>query len=161
MIISLKHKKIIFIIVLIILIIISFIINKNYLNKQWFLSGEIYNNNNKETIYCSKNIDEDYNEVYHRPSKKEPVKNNYSLSSFVNNPKINNSEELILAYFGILKEASNMDGYSGGCGSIGDEKKPYPYAYNLLSNNYKNKMSLKQFENSFKGIGHITLLSVS
>lgn len=65
-----------------------------------------------------------------------------------------------MAYYGILREAANMGGYSGGCGTIGDATLPYPYAYELLSNESKKTMSLDQFKASFLGIGHLTLLKL-
>lgn len=53
-----------------------------------------------------------------------------------------------------------MVGYSGGCGTIGWSSIPYPYAYKLLTEENQKNMPLKQFEDSFKGIGHITLLKL-
>ena len=105
---------------------------------------------------------ENLNERYHRPSKKEELENPYIYASFSNNKKvaIPHARDAVLAYYGILREASNMAGYSGGCGSIGDTKAPYPVAYSLLSTEAKKRMSQKQFEDSFAGIGHITLLQV-
>lgn len=103
----------------------------------------------------------DDNEKYQRPSKQLPLSNPFTFQSFEqsNNAYVfEQPEEVIYAYYGILKEASNMLGYSGGCGTIGDADLPYPYAYALLTAEARKNMSLKQFQHSFKGIGHITFL---
>ena len=107
-------------------------------------------------------------ERFQRPSSQPALQNPYSFSDFeegrgnqvVDPNQLQTSEDAILAYYGILQEASNMDGYSGGCGTVGNAILPYPYAYQLLSNDVKKKMSLKQFETSFLGIGHLTLLKL-
>lgn len=75
-------------------------------------------------------------------------------------PRFSHPEDVIKAYFAILKEAANMEGYVGGCGSIGMGKGAYPDAYSLLSADAKEERTLKQFEDSFRGIGHITLLKL-
>lgn len=102
------------------------------------------------------------------PSSEPALPNPYPFQDFekgrgnqiLNPNELNTPEDAILAYYGILREASNMPGYSGGCGTIGDSKLPYPYAYELLSNDITNKMTPKQFEASFLGIGHLTLLKL-
>jgi len=53
-----------------------------------------------------------------------------------------------------------MAGFHGGCGTIGWSKIPYQYAYELLSRETRQKMSLEKFEESFSGIGHTTLLKL-
>lgn len=108
--------------------------------------------------------DEDYSQRYHRPSCDEPVENPYNLQYFLNDPSqldsLQKPKDPILAYFGLLKQASNMQGFIAGCGSIGDGDIPYPYAYELLSSQLQSRITLNQFKDSFKGIGHITLLKV-
>lgn len=107
-------------------------------------------------------------ERFVRPSSQPALQNPYSFSDFdksrstqvINPNELQTPEDVILAYYGILQEASNMYGYSGGCGTIGLSTLPYLYAYELLSNEVKEKMSLKQFEASFLGIGHLTLLKL-
>lgn len=118
------------------------------------------NSNHIEVSYCS--------ERFRRPSNQLPLVNNFSFEDFekVNDrpPLIStvfkNPDKLIKAYFGILRNASNMHGYLGGCGSIGNSLQPYPYAYGLLSETAQNEMPLSEFVNSFRGIGHITLLKL-
>ncbi|WP_230399097.1 hypothetical protein [Novisyntrophococcus fermenticellae] len=107
-------------------------------------------------------------ERFQRPSKQLPLPNPYALNDFQkenNEPpliskKFEAPEDLLLAYYGILRAASNMSGYSGGCGSIGESGLPYPYAYELLTKEKQNEISLNQFIDSFKGIGYTTLLKI-
>ncbi len=76
-------------------------------------------------------------------------------------PKVfNNPRDVVEAYFNILSEAANMEGYTAGCGSIGEGTQPYPYAYEMLSADTKKTMTYNQFLNSFRGIGHINLLKI-
>jgi hypothetical protein len=112
---------------------------------------------------------EKMDERFTRPSKELPYPNPYSFKDFrkedetppLVTEKFNDPEILILAYYGILQDASNMVGYSGGCGTIGMSRLPYPYAYELLIKQKQKEMSLDQFIDSFEGIGHITLLKVA
>lgn len=102
-------------------------------------------------------------ERYQRPSKLLPLDNPYTfdlISGIQQLPPIKKPKQLIYIYYGILKEASNMIGYSGGCGTIGDAGLPYPYAYQLLTTQAQAEMTLKQFEKSFIGTGHTTLLQI-
>jgi len=69
-------------------------------------------------------------------------------------------EDVIKAYFGILKNAANMLNNWGGCGTIGDATLPYSYAHELFSPSTQTQIPLKKFTDSFNGIGHITLLKV-
>lgn len=116
----------------------------------------------EETKTAASQHKEDYSERYQRPSRQAALKNPYSLQSFTGGtpPDLKNPQDVIYAYYGILKEASNMSGYSGGCGTIGNADIPYPYAYDLLTSEAKKSMSPQQFKDSFRGIGHITLLQM-
>lgn len=135
--------------------------NYSYICDKKYASMVIHINSNRiETKYNT--------ERFRRPSKQLPLTNNFSFEDFENekdkSPLITtifrNSDAVIKAYFGILRNASNMAGYLGGCGSIGNSLQPYPYAYELFSSTSKEKMPLTEFVNSFKGIGHITLLKL-
>lgn len=105
---------------------------------------------------------------FQRPSSQPALDNKYNMAQFdrdrSGNPlsldHFQTPEDVILAYFGILREAANMAGYSGGCGTIGWSTLPYPYAYELLSENNRNRITLSQFEDSFRGIGQFTLLKL-
>jgi hypothetical protein len=107
-------------------------------------------------------------ERFQRPSSQPALKNAYKFADFEKDrggeplslDNFQTSEDVILAFFGILRDAANMKDYSGGCGTIGSATLPYPYAYELLSEGRKKEMSLGQFEDSFGGIGYITLLKL-
>ncbi|MEL7655174.1 MAG: hypothetical protein AAGU75_04615 [Bacillota bacterium] len=119
-----------------------------------------------ETILVVSQQDENIDERFQRPSKKPPYPNLYSFADFQQEngdppfvtKKFDKPEDLILAYYGILNYAANMLGYSGGCGTVGLAGEPYPYAYELLSKEKQKELTLKQFINSFEGIGYTTLL---
>jgi hypothetical protein len=53
-----------------------------------------------------------------------------------------------------------MYGYSCGCGSIGNAKEPYEYAYQLFTPEYKKNHSFDEFINSYSGTGHTTFLNL-
>ncbi|MHC1722124.1 MAG: hypothetical protein AB9836_02840 [Aminipila sp.] len=114
------------------------------------------------------NEDQVDNERFRRPSKQLTINNKFSFRYFQKDydkpPLITTafetSEDVVKAYFGILKNAANMEGYLGGCGTIGDSLQPYPYAYELYSNSTQKKMPLSEFVDSFSGIGHINLLKL-
>lgn len=107
-------------------------------------------------------------ERFRRPSKGLPYPNPYSFKDFrkqnakppLITEKFDNPEDLILAYYGILREASNMLGYSGGCGTIGWSSLPYPYSYELLTKTKQKEMPFNHFVDSFNGIGYTTLLKL-
>ncbi len=107
-------------------------------------------------------------ERFQRPSKDPPYPNRYSFKDFEKSDahpplitkKFDNPEDVVLAYYGILQSASNMVGYSGGCGSVGWSTLPYPYAYELLTKEKQKEMPLDRFVASFNGMGYITLLKL-
>ena len=107
-------------------------------------------------------------ERFQRPSKALPYPNPYTFENFRKDndkppmviKKFENPKDLILAYYGILREASNMLGYSGGCGTIGWSGLPYPYSYELLTKAKQKKMPFDQYVDSFVGIGYTTLLKL-
>lgn len=119
-------------------------------------------------LYYNSNLDDYVTERFKRPSKCPPVENPYTFQDFVKDydapPFITtvfeSGADVIKAYFAILSNASNMPGYLGGCGSIGDSLLPYPYAYELLSPALQSQMPLEEFIHSFQGIGHITLINL-
>jgi len=108
-------------------------------------------------------------ERFQRPSKQSVLKLKYSAKYFISNSEqlppyiktvFQTPEDVIQAYYAILQDASNMAGYYGGCGTVGWSKIPYPYAYELLTKETREKIALKEFEESFAGVGHITLLKL-
>jgi hypothetical protein len=120
------------------------------------------------------NDEESYSlERFFRPSN-TPIlntkRNLLSIDDYNKNPsdiKINKEllktpEDTIVNYFSILREAANpLDNTKTGCGSLGDTKGPYPYAYNFLSKSYKDKVSYDEYLNSFKNQLHINLIKLN
>lgn len=92
-------------------------------------------------------------ERFQRPSKAFPYPNLYSFKDFQKEnekpplieKRFENSEDLIFACYGILREASNMVVYSGGCGTGGWAKTPYSYAYELLTKERQKEVPLNEF----------------
>lgn len=68
-------------------------------------------------------------------------------------------EDSIINYFSILREAENIS--SGGCGTIGNSKSPYPISYNFLTADYQKRMPYADYLKSFKDIGHINLIKLN
>lgn len=126
----------------------------------YFLGGTLININltlNKDIMTNNLNKDFLENNRFRRPSTGNVLNNNYDFSK---KHVISNPSQLICTYYGILQSASNAYDYCMGCGTIGNALEPYPYAYDLLSNNYKKNLPLNLFIDSFKGIGHINLLNL-
>lgn len=102
-------------------------------------------------------------ERFQRPSKQAALPNPYTANALMQPaalPSFAQPEAVIYAYFALLEEASNMLGYSGGCGTIGNAALPYPYAYSLLTPEAQARLSPEAFQDSFRGIGHTTLLQL-
>ncbi len=89
-----------------------------------------------------------YHQKYFRPSSLQALNLRYVTSEFflpfyeksygqIQLPKelTTNSEETILNYFSILREAEYMVDRS--CGSIGQARLPFPIAYNFLSKEFQ------------------------
>lgn len=120
-----------------------------------------------ENVYNSGDT-ADFSERFQRPSKQPALKLKYSAKDFINHTEqppyikavFESPDEVIQAYYAILRDAANMAGYYGGCGTVGWAMVPYPYAYELLSSETRKTISLEKFEESFKGIGHTTLLKL-
>lgn len=103
-------------------------------------------------------------ERFQRPSRQPALNTKYSFIDLQNPnenvPVFRDPEDLIKAYYGLLREAANMEGYHGGCGTIGFHKSPYPYAWKLLTEDYRKELTLEKFVDSFRGTGHTTLLKL-
>ncbi len=97
-----------------------------------------------------------------RPFTRHPMENPYRFSDFENRPThvFDAPDQALLGFFGTLRNASNMLCYTGGCGTVGDARLPYPVAYNMLSPAAKKNMSEKAFTDSFRGFGHVELLQL-
>ncbi|HOP72570.1 MAG TPA: hypothetical protein PLO77_04890 [Thermoclostridium caenicola] len=109
-------------------------------------------------------VDDNEAERFHRPSGSPALNTKYSFPDLQNVretvPVFKNPEDIIKAYYGLLREASNMTGYHGGCGTVGFHHEPYPYAWKLLTDDYRKALPLEKFIDSFKGTGHTTLLKL-
>ena len=80
----------------------------------------------------------------------------------INKDLLKTPQDTIINYFSILREAANpLDNTKTGCGSLGDTKGPYPYAYNFLSKSYKDKITYQQYLDSFKNQLHINLIKLN
>jgi len=113
-------------------------------------------------------------EKYFRPSKllilNNKEINHDSLFQFQDIPPehikmpskyLSSPEDTILNYFSIIREGENLtDDKSGGCGTIGDAKLPFPTAYSFFSQDYKNRINYNQYLKSFEGIGHTNLIKL-
>lgn len=116
---------------------------------------------NHRNIISPDKAPNDISEQYHRPSKSLLLENPFHYQLFVSNESdyiFKTPTDVIYAFYGILKEASNMKGYIGGCGSIGYGDDPYKIAYKLLDKNVAKYISLEQFIETFEGTGHVSLL---
>jgi hypothetical protein len=144
-----------------------------YAGRPYILIGGIVHENaisEYEQIKSSyKTNEEGHNiERFQRPAKQKALKLKYTAKAFIKDIekytpieiKFQSPVDVIHAYYALLKDASNMAGFTGGCGTIGWSKIPYPYAYDLLTEKSKKKITLEEFINSFKGIGYISLLKL-
>lgn len=108
------------------------------------------------------------NQRYHRPSSAKPYDNPYSFEEFRKPNDIpplittvfHNPQDVILAFYGIIRSAANMAGYSGTCGVVGNSIVPYAYAYELFTEELQQRVTLNEFINLSSGIGHTTLLKL-
>ena len=167
-------KKRFIIIIFIIMCLASVVVGlKMYLKKE----NKVLIGGSLEIVEClageSEAFYEDIDlEKYFRPSNLPILNDNKDINKFiwesenveyknVEIPKeyLKSPENTIINYFSLLREAANpeKDKYTG-CGSIGEGKAPYPIAYNFFTNEYKEKIKYKQYEDSFKNILHINLI---
>lgn len=168
-----KKSFMILIFITVILVTSFKIINNNH--NDFKIGGYVHREENKDKNVAKTvlNEKENYEDRFQRPSKESPLKLKYDFKygdiKGIESPyipkgypeKYNNPADIIHAYYSILQRASNMTGFHGGCGTIGEHSAPYPYAYELLSDKTKKEVSLKEFRDSFKGIGYMTLLKLS
>lgn len=137
------------------------------------MGGKLYlqsmDSNNNSLYYETSDV-----EQYFRPSKL-PVLNNRVLNleyteyyyekelSEIKLPEylFSTPKDTILNYYSVLREAANpQKGYNAGCGTLGNAKSPYPIAYHFLSSTYQDKISLKEYLNTFRNILHINLIKL-
>lgn len=165
------NNKIIGLLVLILIIVVITILDKIEFNKNGIVIGAFIhvqkNSNYKSSIaqYDSYKYYE-LDEQFQRPSKLPSVKLKYDFRPKDKVPPYiaegfpviyQLPEDVIHGYYAILKNAANMKGYYGGCGTI-LWMDAYPYAYRLLSESIRNTITLEEFKDSFKGTGAMNLL---
>lgn len=112
-------------------------------------------------------------ERFFRPSNMPILntkRNILNIDDYGKNPSdINLNKELLktpkdtlVNYFSVLREAANpLDNTKTGCGSLGDTRGPYPFAYNFLSKSYKYKVSYEEYIKSFENQLHINLIKLN
>ncbi len=110
------------------------------------------------------------NETYFRPSKLKALNSNFiDLRVFsqtfpngtVPTSLLDSPLNSAINYFSVLQQAANLtQGKTGGCGTIGFAKLPYPIAYEFLSESNKEFMPYDEYIASFEGIGHINLIKI-
>ena len=112
-------------------------------------------------------------ERFFRPSNMPILntkRNILNIDDYGKNPSdINLNKELLktpkdtlVNYFSVLREAANpLDNTKTGCGSLGDTRGPYPFAYNFLSKSYKYKVSYEEYLKSFENQLHINLIKLN
>ncbi|RDU35718.1 hypothetical protein DRW41_16375 [Neobacillus piezotolerans] len=113
-------------------------------------------------------------EVYFRPSCSAVLNNRFAESSFftpfygkshkeivIPRSLVSSPRDTVLNYFSILRDAENLKmGKMGGCGTVGMARIPFPFAYNMLTEQYRKKLSYPNYLKSFEGVGrtHLILL---
>ena len=167
-------KKRFIIIIFIIMCLASVVVVVNMYSKK---ENKVLIGGSLEIVECLASENEAFYEdidleKYFRPSNLPILNDNKDINKFiwesenveyknVEIPKeyLKSPENTIINYFSLLREAANpeKDKYTG-CGSIGEGKAPYPIAYNFFTNEYKEKIKYKQYEDSFKNILHINLI---
>ncbi|MDP4182130.1 MAG: hypothetical protein Q8942_13700 [Bacillota bacterium] len=172
MVISLKKFKMpmLGLLILVIIFISLFMVLENKKDRI-VMGGSLVTNdkhekNEAQSVFNSET--DNISERFQRPSKQSAYKLKYAANDFITHSDqsshiqtiFKTPEDVIQAYYAILKDASNMEGFHGGCGTVGWSKIPYPFAYKLLSADTEQNMTLEKFIDSFAGIGHITLLKL-
>lgn len=162
---------------IIVLSIFIYFFTTIYNNKtnNFFLGGTLLNIKEYDNYYYE-DVDGNKNEYqeFFRPSS-APILNTKNVSNILNenagiksytdvklnNDIFKNSEEMILYYYSILREAYNLEeGLGAGCGSLGVSYIAHMISYNFLSKDYMSKLSYEDYYNSFKNILHINLIKL-
>jgi len=162
------YKKPLIILALAFVSILGFLAVYRHARTEYFMGARVHpaiaGDEDHDGIRAAADRAGDVSERFHRPSRRPALNTKYSFLDLQNTyetvPVFKNPEDLIKAYYGLLREASNMDGYHGGCGTIGFHKEPYPYAWKLLTDEYRKELPLEEFIKSFSGTGHTTLLKL-
>lgn len=172
------RKKLVGVLLVTLILVTITILNITYFNKDQIMMGAFVHvkkecSNENELSEFSSDKSYELDERFERPSKLPALKLKYNFRGPKDSdegppyvakgfPVIYQSpEDVIQGYYAILKNATNMRGYYGGCGTIQGMDKPYPYAYRLFSNDTKENITLEKFKDSFKGTGGMNLLHLT
>jgi len=163
-----KYKKPLMILSLAFFSMVGLLIIYRHTSTEYFMGAVLHQFTNQpeesDSTIIASDMDLKIDERFQRPSRQPALNIKYSFPDLQNQketvPAFRDPEDLIKAYYGLLREAANMDGYHGGCGTIGYHKSPYPYAWKLLSEEYRKELTLDKFIESFRGTGHTTLLKL-
>ncbi len=124
----------------------------------------------RQTVSIMKEKRNNFNETYFRPSTQKSLNNNFiDSNTFSETFKggtvpaslMDTPVKTIVNYFSVLQQSENLtDEKTGGCGTVGYAKEPYPIAYQFLSERNKKSMPYNEYLDSFQGIGHINLIKI-
>ncbi|GAA0177117.1 hypothetical protein SH2C18_04020 [Clostridium sediminicola] len=169
------RKKLVGVLLGCIILVIILILKLTYFNESQISTGafiHVEKESGYENDLAGFSNDKSYelDERFQRPSKLSAVKLKYNFIRPKDKDEVppyiaegfptiyQSPENVIHGYYAILKNAANMIGYGGGCGTILWNDIPYPYAYRLLSDDMKANITLEEFKDSFKGTGAMNLL---
>ena len=172
------RKKLVGVLLVTLILVTITILNITYFNKDQIMIGAFIHvkkeSSNENDL--SKSISDrvyELDERFERPSKLSALKLKYNFRRPKDRDEVppyiaegfpiiyQSPEDVIQGYYAILKNAANMSGYYGGCGTILWQDEPYPYAYRLLSEDTKENITLEEFKDSFKGTGSMNLLHLT
>ena len=159
-------------------VIFPYMTNRNRKKKDHLVMGAIYEKqSNQQTEALEENNECRTRDVekYFRPSCHSVLNDRLSdfeffqpyyeksYSEIILPPSLMDSpEDTIIHYFSILREAENLTSKQmGGCGTVGEAKIPFPIAYNFFTKEYHKKVSFSSYLQSFKGIGHTSLIKLN
>lgn len=168
-----KKNKFIFISLFIIIIFSLLFVLSNSIpqNLDIFMGSSLYITCNSQDLELEKKYDISL-EKYFRPSSQEALNtrfvdipyeetNNYLKYAEKVSPMLSSPENVVLNYYSVLREASNViKGNGAGCGTIGVAKSSYPIAYNFFTKEYMKKNNYNNYVASFKNILHTSLIKM-
>lgn len=166
------------IIAILVLLLCFFVLyNKNLNTIEMVMGGRLYKQFHEEideAEACKIVTEKRDVEKYFRPSKLPVLNDKQFKSNFFwkfdeEEPSkiilpyylLKTPEDTIINYFSVLRNAANLiENKSGGCGTVGYAKLPYPVAYSFLSSTYRDRLDYNRYLKSFEGIAHINLIKL-
>ena len=170
-----KNKKLIGCMVIFIVISIGLIMDNSKLKLKNVVMGGKYIEDVHDISEKEVDNDEEFYslERFFRPSNSAIINDKIEKSLYdmygkepsevkLDDSLLKTPKDTIINYFSVLREAANpTDDINTGCGSLGDTKGPYPVAYNFLTEDYKKKLSYKEYLKSFENKLHINLVKLN